>query len=106
MQLLNIDIIPNQKFSCTLDGNFYDIAIKETNNCMSCDVSRNNEIIISGSRITANEFLLPYEYLENEMGNFFMLCQNNDIPYFDMFGRSQFLYFLSNDEVREVRAGI
>lgn len=87
-----IEPMPNQSFSITLDGSFYDITIKESNGVMSCSIVRDNILIQSNARISAGYLLIPYKYQEN--GNFFIITENDDYPYYTEFGNTQFLMYI------------
>jgi len=104
MQNIQISPIPNQSFSVTIDQNFYNIAIKETNNCMSIDIQKNGEYVIRGSRIISNYPIISYRYLED--GNFLLNALSEDIPYYDKFGISQFLIYASQDELESIRGKV
>lgn len=96
-QIVPIQTVPNQELTTFLDNNSYDITIKETNGCMSINLVRNNVVILSGFRIVAGQPIIPYEYLEE--GNFIMLTQNDDLPFYTAFNISQFLYYYSLAEL-------
>lgn len=98
--MLNIPLqsIPNQSFTTTLDGNIYNISINETSGTMSISINRNNIPIILGSRMVSGYIIIPYKYLMN--GNFFLLTENNEYPYYTLFGVNQFLIFASKSELQ------
>ena len=96
-----LDNIPNQSFSMTIENDFYDMTIKETNGVMSCSIIRNNIIIQQGARMTSGYLLIPYIYQES--GNFFMLTENDDYPYYDRFGIDQFLRYIPQSEINILR---
>lgn len=94
--------LPNQSFSIQLDNQFYDISIYLTNNVMSLDLIRANEIIVTGARMVAGTPLINYFYLEN--GNFVLLTANEEYPDYTQFGITQFLVFASEAELEAIRA--
>jgi len=94
--------VPNQSLSIQADGNSFDITIRETNGVMSADVSINNVIILSGSRIVAGFPIIPYRYLEN--GNFAITTLNGDLPYYTQFGITQNLIYASASDLEALRA--
>lgn len=96
-----LDNIPNQSFSITIDNNFYDIKIKESNGVMSLSMLRNNEIVQSSVRMVPGYFLIPYSYKES--GNFFMITANDDYPYYDRFGIDQKLFYIPQTELNALR---
>jgi hypothetical protein len=102
--MIEIDIQPiaNQSFTTTLDNNFYDITIKETNGVMSSSITRNNILIQSNSRILPNLPMIPYKYQES--GNFIIFTDNDEYPYYPEFGLSQSLFYIPQNILDEIRA--
>jgi hypothetical protein len=95
--------VPNQSFSVQLDDQRYVLQIKESNGSMSCSTSINEVVVSSGVLIVTNSFLIPFPYLEGEGGNFVFTSDNENIIYFENFESSQFLFYLSPEEVSAVR---
>jgi len=102
--LINVPIaqLSNQSFSARLENARYNFTIKEARGIMVMDIIRNNVPIISGQRIVAGRGIIPYQYLEN--GNFVILTENDEIPYYTNFNDSQFLYYFTTMELSELRA--
>ena len=98
---LGIIAAPNQSFSVQLDGAFYDIHLREANGVMAATIARDGVTLVSASRITAGTPLLPYRY--QEAGNFVMTTDDEALPYWDQFGITQFLVYLSAAEVTALR---
>lgn len=98
MRTINLDPVPNQEFSVTLDGNRWDITIKECNGVMACTLLLNDVLILSGQRIVAGSPLIPYRYLQGS-GNFWLLTEDDELPYFDKFGVNQQLTYASFGEL-------
>lgn len=96
---------PNQAFSISIGVHFYDFTIQETSGCMSVTIVRDNLLIVSGSRAVAASPVIPYQYLEDDAGNFVFLTQNEELPYYDQFGITQSLVYVSNDELEVLRGG-
>lgn len=99
---VGIATLPNQALSIQLDERFYEIAIREANGVMSATLVRDGVTLISNVRVTAGTPLLPYRYQES--GNFVMTTDNEAIPYWDQFNVTQFLVYLSADELAALRA--
>jgi uncharacterized protein DUF6983 len=99
---INLQPIPNQSLSIRLDDNLYDITVKEARGVMSFTLVRNDIPIVSGLRMLPNAPLIPYRYLE--AGNFVMLCDNEEYPFYTDFGDSQSLVYLSDAEIAVIRA--
>lgn len=98
MRIIDIDPIPNEEFSVTVDGNRWDFVIKEAVSSMICDLSLNDEVILSGARIVTGTPIIPYEYLRSQ-GNFIILTENDELPYWTQFGVNQQLIYASAEEL-------
>lgn len=98
MRIIDIDPIPNQAFSVTVDGSRWDFVIKEAVSSMIFDLSLNDEVILSGARIVAGTPIIPYEYLRRN-GNFIILTENDELPYWSQFGVNQQLIYASTEEL-------
>lgn len=97
-----IQALPNQSLSIQLDGMRYDILIKEANGCMVASVIRDGVTLVDGVRLVAGAPVLPYRYQES--GNFALTTTDEELPYYTMFGVTQFLVYLSADELAALRA--
>lgn len=93
--------MPNQSLSVQLDGRFYDIAVRDVGDTVAFTISRDGETLVSGARAAAGTPLLPYRYQED--GNFVLTVEGDALPYWDQFGVTQFLVFVSADELAEAR---
>lgn len=93
--------VANQTLSIQLDERFYEITLHETNGVMAASIKRDDVQIVSSIRVTAGTPLLPYRY--QEAGNFIMTTDAEAIPYWDQFGVTQFLVYLSDDELAALR---
>ena len=102
--MIQIDLaaIPNQSMSVTLSEMNYDIAIKETRGCMSITIVRDNVTIVEGQRLVAGFPAIPYRYKEN--GNFVVTTLDDDFPDYTKFNISQFLIYITQEEIAALRA--
>lgn len=98
---VGIAALANQSLSIQLDERFYEIELREANGVMSASITRDGVVLISNVRVTAGTPLLPYRY--QEAGNFIMTTDGEAIPYWDQFGVTQFLVYLSAAEVAAYR---
>lgn len=98
---VGIAALANQSLSIQLDERFYEIELREANGVMSASITRDGVVLISNIRVTAGTPLLPYRY--QEAGNFVMTTDGEAIPYWDQFGVTQFLVYLSAAEVAAYR---
>lgn len=101
MRQISLAAIPNQSFSVTLDGRRYDLAFKDADGVMVANVARDDVVIATGQRLVAGQPVLPYRWQES--GNFVLLTEGDELPDWTLFGSTQFLYFLSADELAEAR---
>lgn len=101
MRTIPIEAIANQQFSVRLDNALYDITIKETRGVMSVTIARDDVVLIANSRVTAGTPLLPYQY--DEIGNFVMLVEDEELPYWTNFGITQQLIYVTAAEVEGYR---
>ena len=101
---LPLQAVPNQAFSALLDGLSYRITLKQAIGVMIAAISIDDEEVISGSRFFADSPLIPYPHLEKGGGNFVMTTEGDALPAFDQFGVTQFLIYVTADEIVDARA--
>lgn len=97
MKNIAIQAIPNQAFTINLDSERFDFTIKETRGCMSVSITRDDIVLVEGFRMVAGTPLIPFKYLQK--GNFFLITESQDLPYYTQFGVTQQLIYLTIDEV-------
>ncbi|AUG84961.1 hypothetical protein MAELSTROM_42 [Pseudoalteromonas phage Maelstrom] len=102
MESISIDAIPSQQFNISLGGNNYKIKIYSIDGHMSYDLSINSVGVISGFKLVNDVPLLPYKYQEIN-GNIILSLPEDEIPDYERFGLSQFLFYLDEDETIEYR---
>lgn len=92
--MINIPIqaVPNQSLSFESGENRYGIRIFSANGQMCCDVTINDAVVISSSRIMQGLPLIPYRYKSKD-GNF--LIVSDEEPDYRKFGVTQSLVFFS-----------
>lgn len=94
--------IASQSFTVTIGGNRWALRIIETQGVMCADVSLNSVPLVSAMRVLAGEPIIPYAYLE--LGNFVVVTLAEELPAYSGFGVSQFLVYLSAEELRAIPA--
>lgn len=97
-----IEAIANQEFTIVLEGARYNLSIKQATGCMEMDIIRDDVVILNGIRPVAGTPVIPYKYLER--GNFLFLTENDDLPWWEKFGATQSLLYLTIDEMEQARA--
>ena len=102
MQLITIQAVPSQEVIVTLEGNRYKIQIKDADGFMTYGVIRNGETLLeNGTRIVNGSPLLPYKYMES--GNFALSVPDSELPNYEQFGLTQFLYYATQEELESIR---
>jgi hypothetical protein len=97
--VIPLEAIPNQSFTFTINDDFYKFTIKECNGVMACTIYINNNIIQSNTRMSSGYFLIPYIYIWNDFGNFVMVTNEDDYPYYTNFGVDQYLVYITTQEI-------
>lgn len=98
---VSLAALPNQSLTIQLAERVYDIHVREANGVMAATIARDGVTLVSALRITAGTPLLPYRY--QEAGNFVMTTEGDALPYYDQFGVTQFLVYLTAEEVAALR---
>ena len=101
MNIIPLQAIPNQSLTVQIDNISYDIRVHLCSNVMAFDITIAGVLVIQGMRAVSGFPIIPAVYLEN--GNFVVLTQNDDYPYYDQFGITQFLYYASQAELEAIR---
>ena len=102
-QRIELQPIPNQSFTLTLDNDRYELTIKESRGTVAADLIRDEVSLYRGLRIVAGTPLIPYTY--RQTGNFIITTENGEIPYYTRFGITQFLIYASPAELEGFRRG-
>lgn len=102
MESIALRPTPNQAIPVTLDGFRHLITIKSADGFMTCGIERDGAVLLeSGTRIVEGEPLLPYKYMEQ--GNFIITNQNDEPIDYKKFEASQFLLYVTQDELDAIR---
>lgn len=100
---VSLAAVANQTLFIQLDERAYTITVHASGNgVMTADITRDSVVLLQGGRITPGMPLLPYRYLES--GNFVLITDADALPDFEQFGVTQFLVYLSADELAALRA--
>lgn len=92
----------NQSFTIVLEGQVWEVTLKEANGTMACTVVRDNVVIIQNTRVLPYAPIIPYPYLE--LGNLVITTENDELPYWTAFNVTQYLVYLTPAEMAEARA--
>ena len=98
--IIELQNIRSQRITVRLDGLQHELRIYSTNDGMSFDLIRENEIVLQGQRVVLGTPLIPYQYISQ--GNFIIISNGEQIPDFRLFGESQELIYFSAEELTNV----
>lgn len=98
---ISLQPVANQELSIPLEGSRYGITIKEANGVMAVSIERDGIALVSNTRIVADALLLPYRAQWLGFGNFMLVTQGDEIPYYEQFGVTQFLVYAAFAELAE-----
>lgn len=98
MYIVPIQNIPNQTLNAVLNGLEYRIALRTIRGFtfMSCWV--NDEVLFYNQVCTPNNWVNVYNYISIN-GKFYFSCIDSEYPYYQNFGNTQNLVFLTPEEV-------
>lgn len=102
-QNIPLESIPNQQFNIPLGGSIYDITLKTFKNITFFDLLKDQNSLLSSSRVVPGIPLIPYTYLEDGGGNFIFITKSEEYPIYHKFGMNQFLLFFSRQELDSIR---
>lgn len=105
MRQIPLQAVPNQSLSFTADDNRWQVTIKKAITSMIMDITINDVVIMSGTRIPGDDFIIPYPYLGTRQGNLMLTTQQDLLPAFEQFGTTQQLFYWSPDEMEALANG-
>jgi hypothetical protein len=95
--------VPNQSLSVRAGGQQYDLRLHDCGNgVMSIDVTINEVVTLTGTRLVGNYPIFVSEYMEN--GNFILQTSNEEYPDYTRFGVDQYLVYASQAEIEAINA--
>lgn len=103
--VINLDTLPNQQITATLDGRRYDIRVIDCGSCMAVTIVRDGVTVCDNARAVAGFPLLNYRHMEAESGNFIFTTEGDALPHYSMFGITQELIYTTNAELLDIRNG-
>lgn len=101
MKEIPIKVFARQSLSVMLEQSLYEISLKECNGIMAATVIRDGVTIVSNRRVCAGMTIIPEGHLEE--GNFVILTENGEIPYYTGFESTDVMVYLTIDETQELR---
>lgn len=97
MKQIPLKSFPRQSLSVVLEGALYDLELKECNGIMAVSVAREGVIIVNNRRAVAGMPVVPSRYLND--GNFFIITENDALPYYTGFDGSNVFIWMTNEEI-------
>ena len=98
MRVVPIEPVPNQELTLNMDGVRWTLRLKVAQTSMVADVLRNDDSLVLGQRIAVGTPILPYAYMQGD-GNFIFLTDNEQLPDWQQFGRTQQLLYVAPGEL-------
>lgn len=108
-QEIPLQAVPNQLFNIQLNNVLYNFSIKLSVNIMGVSIARAQQVLLTNVIAKPNSIfaptypIIPYSYLENNQGNFFIFTENEEYPFYTQFGTTQFMLYYSPDEMEALR---
>lgn len=102
MKQVPLKVFPRQSLSVMLEDNLYELSVKECQGIMAVTVVRNGVTIVSNRRCVAGVTVIPDGYLEE--GNFVILTDSDELPYFSSFDTNQVMVYLTLEEIEDIRS--
>lgn len=102
-QNIPLQAIPVQQFNISVGGSIYDITFKSFKSLTFVDLLKDQNTLLSSSRVVPGIPLIPYLYLEDGGGNFIFITKSEEYPIYEKFGVNQFLLFFSRQELDAIR---
>lgn len=101
MLQIPISPVPNQSLSFNADGAYWQLHIFQAIESMCIDVKRNGADIITGSRVSVGDPVMPYPHMyQPDFGNFIF---DGDVDW-TTFGAECRLFYLNATEFKEYQA--
>ena len=99
---ISITAVANQTFTVeTSDGYRWTFKIYEVSGCMAADIARDDEPLIVGVRLVAGSPVVTYPRLIGSgPGEFLLITNDGEMPWWEKFGVSQYLYYYTLSELQ------
>lgn len=98
-KIVNILAIPNQQVSFQEDDTRYVMRITSSGTIVAVTMSINEVVVMEGVRMVLGALIIPFDYLRAAGGNLLFTSDNENILNYQSFSTSQFLLYLSSDEL-------
>jgi len=98
-KIIELSNVPNQEISTMLGGAPWVIRLTDCGSCMATDITIDGELLVSGQRLVADAPVFPYVYYWRIHGGLFLYTENNDMPDWKKFNKSQWLFYFEPSEL-------
>lgn len=100
-----LQAIPKQQFDIVLNDVLWSFTFIQTGGCMCWNGTRAGVDVIDGQRLVAGQLLIPFKYQEASQGNLIFQTANEEAPWYESFGVTQTLYYVTDTELGAIRNG-
>lgn len=101
MKEIPLKVFARQSLSIMLEQSLYEISLKECNGIMAATIIRDGVTIVSNRRVCAGMTIIPEGHLEE--GNFVILTENGEIPYYTGFESTDVMVYFTVEEIAAIR---
>ena len=101
MKEIPLNLVEKQSLSVLIDNILFELSFKLCNNIMAATIIRNGETIVENRRVVAGVGIIPEG--DREEGNFIILTNNDDLPYFEQFASTHVLVYANEKEIIDIR---
>jgi len=98
-KIVTISAIANQQISFQEDDTRYVMRITSSGTTVAVTLSINEKIVMDGVRTVLGSLIIPFDYLRAGGGNLIFTSDNENLLTYQAFGITQFLLYLSVDEL-------
>lgn len=103
--IIPLDPIPVQELNYTYGDVRFTLTVRQLDDSIvTFSTIRNGEEISNSARAASAVSLIPFDYLDEGLGNFYFETANDELPHYSKFGISQFLLFVTPEELSDVRS--
>lgn len=98
--MINVDLIKaaSQSLTITINEVLWELTVKAARTMMIADIVRDGRVLVQGQRIVAGGLIIPFKHLSMQ-GNFAILTPDDEIPWWEQFGDTHQMVYLSPEEI-------
>lgn len=101
MKEIPLNMVEKQSLSVLIDGVLFELAFKLCNGIMAATIIRDGVTVVENRRVVAGVGIIPQG--DREAGNFLILTNNDDLPYFSRFAATDALIYANEEETTALR---